>query len=914
MNGIAYNERSWAIDLIAHIKNLVANQNRSIKDAGGEQTIRTEGSNLFPDVLLFGDQSSAVILQGWELKMPDTGIDDIDFRENATKKAVALGLDSFVLWNVSVARLYVRRAGTDNFVSANEWTDLVDVRDRRNVAANRARWQALATDIVNHINDLLDRHELTGRPFVEAYSSGGITGLIMANAGSVSEALRIAARKNNRLDAEITRWWNFYRTEYGGKDPFRKLAQANLSNWIGKFLFAHILQARDQRAQAVTKINDNTTPEQALAIFEQLSQDCNFWSIFSSNAIGLSAIPMQTWSQLRQLNKLLTELRIGSIDQGQLSRVLEATVDEAVRRLRGQYPTPPVLAKLLVRLSVQNLEEDRILDPCCGSGTISRAALEQKLDAEVNPEQAAASIFAGDNDPLAVQITTFALAKPDLMHTSLRVFRQDAFFLEPTTELEFRDPTTGELFTEQTGRFNAITSNLPFVAQAGRDQYGNAIRHVTNLYNGNRKWLPKRSDVAAYLPFALYYLLEDGGRLGIIITNAWLSTAWGDSFRERFSRYYKLKTIITSGAGRWFQNSDVVANVLIMEKVATHVEDSDSVDFVVLKQPLEELSDNELIRSAATQIELGQTYDETMTIHSVSKQQLKRFRPLGLAGNAQFVNCDWILDLPLVPVNGLFGIRRGERRGWDKMFYPEAGHGIEADYIQPVLERSSDINGYITSADSEAFSCSFTLNELQELGHTGALNWIRRFENTLNGKGKPLSEALARANVHWYEMNTDGLADLVMPLNIDKRIFISKVDPPAFVNQRLIRFNAYEGVDLDLCHALLNTAISMFIIEGMGFGRGLGVLDLSKDRIESFMHMLDPRRLDERQTKEIKNAFAPLLQRELLELADELERLDRQHFDDTVLAAFGAQVSRERIYDSICQLVGIRQSALDRYD
>lgn len=35
----AYNERSWAIDLIGHIKNKAFQENKSIKDAGGEQTV-----------------------------------------------------------------------------------------------------------------------------------------------------------------------------------------------------------------------------------------------------------------------------------------------------------------------------------------------------------------------------------------------------------------------------------------------------------------------------------------------------------------------------------------------------------------------------------------------------------------------------------------------------------------------------------------------------------------------------------------------------------------------------------------------------------------------------------------------------------------------------------------------------------
>ena len=37
--GPAYNERSWAIDLIGHLKQLAQERDRPIKDAGGEQTL-----------------------------------------------------------------------------------------------------------------------------------------------------------------------------------------------------------------------------------------------------------------------------------------------------------------------------------------------------------------------------------------------------------------------------------------------------------------------------------------------------------------------------------------------------------------------------------------------------------------------------------------------------------------------------------------------------------------------------------------------------------------------------------------------------------------------------------------------------------------------------------------------------------
>jgi SAM-dependent methyltransferase len=913
--GVArYNERSWAIDLIGHIKHIVTSNNRSIKDAGGEQTVSVDGGSLFPDVLLFGDRSTARILQGWELKMPDTSIDDYEFRHNAEQKAKALGLDSYVLWNVSHVRLYTRSGNNDAFTCSKQWNELSDITSRASVLSNSTRWENLATEIIGYLNDLFDRGSLEGRQFIDAYKSGGVTALIMENTSEVASAIKLAATRNNTLNAEITLWWQRYKEEYGQSDKLQALAQANIANWIGKFLFAHIIREKDQRAQAVIEIGEDTTPQQALQIFQSISNECNFWSIFSDN-IALGILPSQTWNQLKQFNYLLTDLRVGAIEQSQLSGVLEATVEVAIRKLRGQYPTPISLARLLVELCVKDKTTDRVLDPCCGSGTIARAALEQKLNADILPDISSSTVFAGDQDPQAIQIATFALAKPDLMHMPLRIFRADAFTLTPETVLEFRDPSTGELFSESLGKFDAIISNFPFVAQEGRKQYGNAIANVSESFDEEVGMLPKNADISAYLPFSLQPLLKINGKLGIIITNAWLSTAWGDAFFDLLNHYYNLKAVITSGAGRWFQNSTVVTNILIMEKKAANDDEQhQEINYVVLTRPLEELSDQESLEIAAAQIELGQTQDETMTIRSVSLDNIQKYRKYGLGGNAQFVNCDWILDLPLTPLKSLFSIKRGERRGWDTLFYPEKNHGIEEEYIRPVLKSPTEIKGYLTAAESDAFCCSKSIEQLSSENHTGALNWIDRFKNANNNSGKPLTESLARSGMHWYEMSGESLSTLVMPINYGNRIYISRLNPSSFVNQRLISLNPNEQVDVDLCHALLNSSIGMFIIEGMGFGRGLGALDLSKDRIEKFMHILDPEQLNSNQVQAIKDAFAPLLRRDILEVADELEQQDRQNFDDVVIHTFNLSVGRNQIYTALLGLVEIRQTATETFE
>lgn len=682
-----YNERSWAIDLIGHLKQLTTQQNRSIKDAGGEQTVKTEGGSLFPDVLLFGDRMTARILQGWELKMPDTKIDDVEFRDNAEIKARALGLDSFLLWNVSHAHLYIRDTTTDTFVRNQTWSDLSDITTRV--------------------------------------------------------------------------------------------------------------------------------------------------------------------------------------------------------------------------VCVRNTVEDRILDPCCGSGTIARALMEQKVAVNISPDHVASTVFAGDQDPQAVQIATFAVAKPDLMNIPLRIYQRDAFTLKADTRIDFRDPANGEVFTETLGQFNAIASNLPFVAQEGRKQYGNALAEVAATLGQDGERFTRRADVAAYLPFSLHPLLTDNGRLGVIITNAWLGTDWGDAFYNLLSQYYDLKCVITSGAGRWFQNSKVVTNILIMDKKADPAQQSGDVKFIVLTRPLEEIGDAEAVSVTSAQIELGQTQNDTMTIRAVSAADLETFRQLGLGGNAQFVDCDWVLQLPLVPVNDVFSIRRGERRGMNTFFYPAPGHGIEPEYIKPLAKSSMDFSRLQCPATKEAFSCSRTEAELRAIGHTGALNWIRRFATPENiGK-------LERTDLKWYEMKADTLTDLVIFINYGERLFVGRVNPPAFADQRLVRLEPRTEIDIDLVHALLNSTISMFIVEGMGFGRGLGALDLNKDRIKNYMHFLDPNRLDQAGIEAIKTAFVPLLNRDIMNVADELEQADRQDFDDAVITAFGLEIDRQRIYDALLSLVEIRQTALE---
>jgi hypothetical protein len=78
--------------------------------------------------------------------------------------------------------------------------------------------------------------------------------------------------------------------------------------------------------------------------------------------------------------------------------------------------------------------------------------------------------------------------------------------------------------------------------------------------------------------------------------------------------------------------------------------------------------------------------------------------------------------------------------------------GIESVYLVPVLRTARSVRGLVAHPDAVAFCCSRSIEELEERGDTGALGWIRRFENIRNTDGAPLPVVLARSGHHWYEI------------------------------------------------------------------------------------------------------------------------------------------------------------------
>lgn len=911
MSIIKINERSWGIDLISSINEYLAGKDLVIKRAGGENSLKSTRNTMFPDVLLFGDCHSAKILQGWELKMPDTDINNDEFIDNAFTKAKLLKLNSFLLWNVNYAKLYVIK--DKDLKIEKEWQLPQILKTREDVQNNKSLWVELLKTIIIDLNEFIMNGTISTTNISDSLTSDDIINFIFSNKYLLVDKYSSKIIENAQFQDEVDLWWKTVENEYPkNSNKLEILAEINILSWINKFIFANLLKRYFNQARTIESIVESTTTKEALQIIETISYNCDFYNIFKTQ-ITNEIIPDLIWTDLKNLNSFLIDSHVQDIDASDWHKIFEELISVKHRKLYGQYSTPPALARLLVNLTIEN-KNLSVLDPCCGTGTIVKEAFNLKKKYSVNNELLHDKIWASDKIAFPLQLATISLFNPNESKEIINVFQEDVANLNLGKDILFFDPNNGNKIHKKFPGFDYIVSNLPFVKGQNIPDYNEKIRTINDFIIdnlGNEYKLDSRADLAYYIPFKLWSLLNNNGKLGIIISNSWLGTDTGAIFRNSLRKFFSIENIVTSCGGRWFANAKVVTNILILKKKSLdEIQANDfneQICFTALKQNINELDINENISFIRNN---NPRDNEVVRKILYSSDEIQKLESIGVQWSGLFTDLKWLVDISnkLIAVRELFTINRGERRGWDQLFYPSVPNSIENKFLKPFLKTIRSVDTLIAHPDGVAFCCEEKLNVLKQ-NYAGAYSWIMRFKNLKNGVGKLLPDVLSSSNMQWYEMSPSATADLVTSINPDERLFIAKFDNPTFVNQRLIRFTKNnDNIDIKLSHALLNSLLGIFYIEMLGFGRGEGVLDLSASKLQESLKMLNYNLLTKIQKENIIETFKPLLNRNVKPLLQELQSEDRIIFDKTVLKAFNISEQEVNIRKALLDLYNIRKS------
>lgn len=898
------NERSWAISLISDVNGFLQNKNLLIKKADGEKTINTGKKRMFPDVMLYGDTGKNQLLQGWEIKMPDVAITDSAFIKDGQRKAVNLNLNSYFLWNFTYGVLYVKDE-TGAFVAHKTWNGTNYIKTRDDVKIHEAEWKKLIYEIVLEINELFLDSTLRCADLGDIISDSVMKDIISRNKAILADNLKQISLRDATMRSSVNVWWDDVKVEYMSdeKDPYSAYSKTILLSWVNRILFAHMVKRFHNAAKKVEGVEYTTTPPEAITIFEAITKECDFFNVFK-NIDFSEHLPAETWNDIVEFNGFLKTSNVELTDYSALQKILENTVATSRRAVIGQYATPPKLADLLVKMSLNDITGS-FIDLCCGTGTISTEALKYKKSL-LTIEDSCSSTWASDKNSFPLQITNLNMADPNAINIPNRIFQRNVFELNAGDEVQIIDPATGEVLALELPYFNTVSSNLPFVSSnREKQERKEAIEDIVKkVKSDTRTKLSKRSDLYIFILFKIWDILAEKGNVGVITSNSWLGTKAGKDFFNAIRWYYKVKGIYTTNHSRWFRNAKVIACILLLEKKELSKPDGDAVtNFGIIQKSLDELTDvdvQSIVNSSNLSKEINK---ETMTLLSYSNLNIETFLGMNIALNAVFHKIDWLPSLSdkQVEIGSIMNIIRGEKTGQDQMFYLKDKSVVDAVFLGKGLKTSSKCKGFTAVSDIDVFYCDKTIAELEALGCTATLHWISQFSNNLN-------KSVELRGEKGHMLSPNRFAILFTGMNPFERIFVGRFDAPTFINQRLIGLNPKnDDVDVDLVQALLNSIIGMFYIEAVGFSRGMGALDFSKENFAK-IKMLNPTLLNSQQVSDILEAFTPILGRNVLKTVDELNSPDRIYFEKVVMESFGITQHYEDIKASLLSLQKARLS------
>ena len=916
------------------------------------------GRTKFPDILLFVDKVSGVIFNGWELKFPDTPVDDPEMLKNALEKAQKLQSDSFVTWNGAEAIIWGIH---DKIYSIDELTRIKvypkvptistreDLADPRKYAIHEEVLRRRAIDILHDLSCLY-RDEVL-KPAINV--SGTITEAIKQASEIIIPQFQQEIERKKGEDREFRgafQQWKIYESstlkilESSSRKketvvPKEILAKFTFYNLIGKIVFYLTLCENMGGVLNPIQIDKATGIKESLNTYFDEAKKIDYQAIFKpyfTDGIPYTEVVNQALCSL--LSSLL-EYNFRLLPTDVIGNILEHLVPEEEKLKFGQYFTPELLANLVAYPAIKSAD-DVVFDPTSGTGSFLNAfyRILKFHQSDKAHSTLLEQVWGNDVSHFPAILSVINLYKQDVSKVDNfpRVIREDFFNLSVGQEVCFPSPKEGfPPVAVPIPMFDGIASNFPFIQQEDipskklSDHFREQFQQSQSAFGEDTAFkINERSDYFTYCLYNAYRFLKPEGRLSVITSNAWLGKEYGLQFKKFLLDNFHIKYIVRSTAEHWFRDSQVSTIFFVLEKEGVET----CTKFVSIKEKLNNLFsgeqqiqkvedfyadiDNCALSENSNWIEvepatLYERADRTLSVCIVEREVLLDSWKNQENWSQFFYSTDIKSQLTPYLTNyesSIVKVFRGERTGWNPMYIIKTedipASGIADKYLAPYMKSSSELKriAFDGNYQHKIFLCRSPYQDLDS--KTAA--WIAKFENAHNKNGAAkISEACQGHKPYWYSLQPK-YAHIVTTINPYERFFFAFSKVPFLIDQRLIVMEVQNGYDVELVAALLNSSITALFIELKGVSRNQGVLDLNAQYLQQ-LNFLNPSLLNEEQKNTIVRAFRPLQQRDIGCIFDELEKEDRIHFDRVILQEFGISIDLlDLIYSLLKELVQTR--------
>ncbi|MDE6717345.1 MAG: N-6 DNA methylase [Muribaculaceae bacterium] len=946
MASIKRNERDWAGQLISWLKEDISKGTTTFEDATNDTSVSIEGGRTkFPDILIFSNKTSGLIFNGWELKFPDTKVDDVAMLENALEKARRINSDSFVTWNGAEAIIW--KIDTDSY-SLENLTILKrypkvktinyreDLADPTKYSTHEASLRRRASEILHD----LDMLRLKGELKTAINISGNIIEAIKRAQNIIvpqfREAINIRIGESRDFRNKYNQW-KIYESStlkiLGSSsrkvefiDEKQVLATFTFYNVIGKLLFYLTLHENLPAQIPLLTINNPLYLQKELETFFGKAKEIDYQAIFMPYFTDEIAFSKETCEALSKLIDTLKEFDFKILPAGVIGTILENLVPDDEKQKLGQYFTSEHLADLVAFPAVID-RNAMLFDPTAGTGSFLNSFYKiLSYWGNNNHQKLLRQIWGNDISHFPAILSVINLYKQDVTQSDNfpRVIREDFFNLYVGKDISFPDSSDySKHLSEEIPLFDGIASNFPFIQQEDipndkltflfKETFGKTQRAFIKK---DKFHINERADYFAYCVYNSLQFLKPGGVLSVITSNAWLGKDYGLQFKDFLLNNFHIKYVVRSTAEHWFSDSQVSTLFFVAEKgnlnkptkfvnlnfkLSYFFEDTkdvksqlEKIENLYLNIDNSEPGMNPYWKVDNVFPEKVNSIDNLMEIVTVDRDTLLTSLSTGINWDQFFTAVDPLKMFDRVSVQyypNVVNVIRGERTGWNPMFIiPDKEIetlGIESKYLKPYIKSPVECRSIKFAEDyrHSVFVCATPIDSLD----TATKKWINRFVNTMNRNGSlTVPQACAGHKPFWYSINPK-TANIITAINPYERFFFTYSPTPFAFDQRMTGLQISKKSELKLVCALLNSIVTFLTLEFKGTSRNLGALDLNANYFKT-IKLPDPSLISPKDRQLILKNFKVLESREIGTVFEEVKRKDRIEFDKAVLRAYNLPV------------------------
>lgn len=776
----------------------------------------------------------------------------------------------------------------------------------------------------------------------------------------LEDSLSTHLEENEGFRSEFLSWTTSQGIDYEDVDENEKRRVRNEFSdqaaylLVNKVLFYKILESSPSYLDAVKPLAVSAFRVQAdlEEYFSQIVEEIDFEAVFEHDQI-YSEIPLDpVASHIRDFIIELDEQNLTRFDSDVVGRIYEGVIPADRRKEMGEYYTPPQICDLICRLTIDDAT-DSVFDPACGSGGFLVSAYNRKRD--LLPEEKGShdlildQLMGVDINRFPAHLSAINLAIQDLSeHTeNVNVEVSDFFNVAPDTQ-RFGRVAAGSDGSEWDhgevkggiGGFDAIVGNPPYIRGRTLDlDHKDTIRE--HLSEVDAEWMTKKMDIYGYFITHATSFLDDGGRLGFIISDRWLDTQYGTDLQKFFLDNYKIEAVIKFNR-QAFEDALVGSTVIILQKEAEEFERGDNVaKFVEVREAMEIEEIESLVRDDVDEDQMIIT-DEYRLITNVqsSLRDVDKWNIFYMAPPIYFD----VRRSDTTELQSVAEMHTGLECGSNDFFYRrvDAIQNLGLDeYFTPLLKASGqvskirfegedaeewgifDVHDLVKEAQKE--DRKFGKTDLEHMkqwlgknGHGEALEYIEWGEDQNHHE----NSATCRNRDVWFHV--DDVQDHRPPLAIPDFVWTeSRVvwnEAEAVADRQFHNIHPHDDIDEEVLCGILNSRLVWLAREiegrhagGEGMVRSRMVLYEAKQ-----LPIPNPRELDENERNRIKFAWEDLMahEEELVDQhGDDLEKIDvlskkeeeRDALDRAVLATIGLEGRLEELKQGVGALVELRR-------